>query len=173
MSVDSENLAKHCIQAAVGAAALCTLLFWGEWLTILFCWLMVFPMALLIGFLMGFVLNTLGVEMEQQSMWLDQGENVVERSENVVGKLGDLKIHEHIILKRPDNGELVKLYYDRVVNLQNEWEAPNKLWFVVEPGGILYVESAKEKAEAAVAAAVEASVDAEPENTSPVDRDVR
>ena len=173
MSIDSENLAEHCIKAALGAAALCTLLFWGEWWTVLFCWVMVYPAALVLGFIMGFTLNAMGVEMTQQNLWMDQGENIVERSETTVGKLGELTLHEYIILKRPDNGENIKLYYDRCVDLRQEWEAPNKLWFVVEPGGILYVESAKEKAEVAVAAAVEASVDAEPENTSPVDREVK
>lgn len=164
MRVESEKMAEHCIKAALGAVALFTLAFWGDWWFILFAWMMVYPIAILLSFVLGHILYALGATIEKQSLWLGDDVKVIDKSTDIVGRWNGAEIHEWVTIDRPDGGGHIKLQYKTIVDLSQEWEAPNKLWFVVIDGGILYVEDALAKAGEAVAAAVQA---AHPENTAP------
>lgn len=140
MNVNSDKLADICIRVSCVFALIGTWYFWGTW-WVLAAWLAVLPLAMLIGVLLGFVLAALGATMDAPSVFVDEdGSHIVERSSTIVGVLGEHKIHDWIVLKRPDNGELVRLTYDRIVDAKTWDDAPDGRWFALEPGGILYTE---------------------------------
>ena len=174
MKVDSEKLAAQCMKAALAITLINTVVLWGEWLAIAICWVLALPLAMLLSLIVGNILYYMGATMVKQNLWVDDADiTIVERSPEIVGKLGENTIHEWVMLKRPDNGELVKCFYETVIDF-NDWEQPDNRWFVVLDGGVLYVAEPNEKveAEAAVARAQIAAAEqkvSQPENTLPSD----
>lgn len=175
MKVDSGKLAIQCMQVALVITIGNTIALWGDWMAIAVCWVLLVPLAMLLSLIVGNVLYYAGATVEKQNLWLDDADVVVlERSTEIVGRLGEQTIHEWVIIERPDNGEPVKCFYETVIDFNN-WEQPENRWFVVLDGGVLYVAEPEEKAEAeqAVAqaqiAAAELKVAGQPENTVPQD----
>jgi hypothetical protein len=168
MRVDTEDLAMTCIKIALLAAAVGTFLAWGDWFAVAIIWAMTYPLAMFLGLLAGYGLHFMGATMQKQNLWVNDDDiNIIERSPEIVGKLGENTIHEWVLLKRPDNGEHVKCLYEKFVDINKGWEPPDNRWFVVLEGGLLYVaadDNAKLAADAAVANAIKV---AQPENSEP------
>lgn len=152
--MDAEKMAEYCLIAAVGAATMLTVMFWGTWLVVIGAWVLAFPFALLLGLISGFVGHAMGVQMHSTDdddgdiediaqVWTDEaGSMILERSVETIGTFQDAPIHEWVLLKRPDNDEPIRLVYNRVIDMRNAYtfEPPDDEWFCILPPGIMYVE---------------------------------
>lgn len=145
MQLDSEKMAERCIMLAISAAVLMTIVFWGSWWIVAGSWVAVFPFALLLGLVSGFVAAAMGatVEEDDPQVWAQETETlIVESSTEIVGKFQDADIHEWVMLKRPDTGEHVRCMFERTIDMRRndfEFEPPQNTWFCITPPGILYV----------------------------------
>lgn len=142
MQIDSDKMASRCIVTAIITTLAITSFYWGSWWVILSAWVLAFPLALLLGLISGFVSHGLGFTVEDQKVWTGEAEVVItEKSEAILGLFQENKIHEWVILKRPDNGELVKLFYWCTVDMSgNSVINTPENWFVILHPGIMYVE---------------------------------
>jgi hypothetical protein len=143
MKVDSGKMAERCIWSALLAAVFITIGFWGDWWMVGIAWVMAFPLAMLLGLVIGFIGSWLGWEIDDPQVWAQETEELIgDRSETIIGKFQDADIHEWVMLKRPDNGELVRCMYERTIDMTKsnfEFTPPDSTWFCVMPPGILYV----------------------------------
>lgn len=143
MVIDSDKLAMQCIKAALFVSVLITVGFWGNWWVVVGAWVAMYPMAMVFGLIVGFVGAALGWETESEAqVWADETKDLIaESSPETVGKFQDADIHEWVMLKRPDNGELVRCMFDRTIDMRGDFEfqPPEGTWFCITPPGILYV----------------------------------
>lgn len=142
MKMDTEKMAMRCLQLAVLAAVFMTIGFWGNWLVVVLSWVVMIPFAMLLGLVSGFVGAALGAKVEDAKVWAQETETLIaESSPEIVGKFQDADIHEWVMLKRPDNGELVRCMFERTIDMRGDFEfqPPENTWFCVTPPGILYV----------------------------------
>lgn len=143
MNIDSEYaevLAGRCIVVSIMITALVTAFMWGNWIMIGLLWVIGMPiMTLVFGYLTGFFFSAMGATQDNQ-LWFDEsGSLVVERSAEIIGTFNGALIHEWVMLKRPDNEELIKCTYERTIDVrEEELDLPNNQWFVIEDG-VLYV----------------------------------
>lgn len=149
--IDSSKMADRCIYTALIVAALFTICFWGDWWIVACAWLLMYPLAMLLGLITGFVGSWLDWKVEHPQVWTDETDIVItERSEEIVGMFQDAIIHEWVILKRPDTGEPLKCLYKRSFDMSKSdfsFTPPENTWFCVLPPGILYVAAEPENAE--------------------------
>lgn len=143
--MDAEKIAEYCLGATALAAVALTIMFWGSWFLIIGVWVLAFPFAMFLGLVSGFVHRALNgpVMVQEPLLWLDDvSALVLEVSPETIGTFQDAKIHEWIILKRPDNGEPIRLGYNRTVDMERDtsFEPPDEKWFCVLPPGIMYTE---------------------------------
>lgn len=133
----------RCIYAALLTAVVLTFVFWGDWWIIIGAWVLMYPLAMFLGLVMGFVGAALGWETESEAqVWAEETEDLIaESSPEIVGKFQDFDIHEWVMLKRPDNGELVRCMFERTIDMRKDFEfqPPEGTWFCITPPGILYV----------------------------------
>jgi hypothetical protein len=138
-----EKLAELCLGIAALTAVSITIGFWGSWVIVALAWILMFPFAMLLGLGAGFLVRPSEEDdIEDAQMWTnDEDITITERSEEIVGLFQDETIHEWVMLKRPDNGELVRLKYERTIDMRNEFEfeAPRNTWFCILRPGIMYI----------------------------------
>lgn len=142
MQVDSDSLAAKCIWTSVAITVLLTIFFWGDWLILLGLWCLFLPaLALVSALLLGYILNAAGATVDGQ-LWVSATEvTILDRSAEIVGNIDGKLIYEWVILKRPDTGEAIKCFYERVIDLENDdWDVPNNRWFVVVDGALYAAE---------------------------------
>ena len=144
MIPDNEKLAERCFWSAIVIVVSITVLFWGSWLIVGIAWLLAYPLALLFGLIIGFVGAMLGWETgeaEEIRIYASEVEDIIaERSATVIGKFQDADIHEWVIMKRPDNGELVRCEFEYTMDMcSSNFTPPDNVWFCVMPPGIFYV----------------------------------
>lgn len=142
MEFDSGQAAMRCIWMALAAAILMTIGFWGNWWIVASSWIAMYPFAMLLGLVYGFTAQALGATIEDPKVWAQETEDlIVESSPEIVGKFQDADIHEWVMLKRPDNGELVRCMFERTIDMRGDFEfqPPENTWFCITPPGILYV----------------------------------
>lgn len=161
MEYDAGKAAVRCLWAAVAIATTLTVVFWGELLAIALIWIFSGPLALFLGYLYGFVGSALGydaVDMDEDDdeidieedprFWLNDDDNGIVYSDEIVGTYKDANIHEWVLIDKPEsNGEKIKCAYETVVDMDYGFNPPDGRWFILLEPGILYV------------------ADAEPENT--------
>lgn len=153
MELDTGKMAMRCLGSSLFAAVLITIFFWGDWFAIGIAWVMAYPLALFLAMLTGFVSALLGINLVNDAevpdedpdakVWSDDTANlIVQTSPEIVGVFQDQEIHEWVMLKRPDTGDLVKCSYSRTYDMRDpnfEFVPPKNVWFCLASPGILYV----------------------------------
>lgn len=141
----AEKLAEMCIRASALTVLAALFFLWGQWIWMFVAVLMIYPVALVYGLFLGITLHFVGtkqhVEDETPEIFTSADhELIVGRSEEIVGKINGLDIHEWVLLKHPtEEGTTIKCLYAYTFST-SEIDMPNNQWFVVEHGCVLYVE---------------------------------
>lgn len=162
---DPDQAALLCIKAAIltVVAATCGIILLGiDPIWIVAVMIGGVPLALLYGFIYGFLfgvtqnLDEDDLTEEDEAELLGEDEEDIEGlaalyafeddngldteySEEVVGTFKDATIYEYVIVNHPEKpGEKLKCHYENVVRNMDEFVVPEG-WFVLLEPGILYV----------------------------------
>lgn len=129
MNVDSEKMAETCLKIGVLFSIVCTFLFWGNWIAIFFAWVAALPLAFVIAFIAGFVLNAMGATLGETTIAVAPVEMEIIEYGQVLGKIDGLDMYEYLTVQY--NGATKKLNYlsmfDRVKGFTPEYPG----WFLV------------------------------------------